>query len=96
MSVLGQLRDNIFGPRSVQIAQMTNPCPACDAPGVVAEMYLDSDGQPDMMVIKCQKCGPVKNLYPGHRRPQPRFEKNFWEATHGEFNKKRLVSKKEI
>lgn len=96
MGVLSALRTSVFGPKTVQLCDITNPCPNCDATGVKAEMYLDSDGNPEMMVVKCPKCGPVKKLYAGHRnRPQPRFEKSFWEwRTGDEANLKKVTSKK--
>lgn len=95
MSRLQAIKDSIFGPRTVQIAQITNPCDICESLDVVAEMYLDSDGQPDLMVINCPKCGPIKKLYPGHRnRPQPRFESMYAEALTGQFKKPKF--KKEI
>ena len=95
MGKLQAIKDSIFGPRTIQVAQITNPCDICESPNVVAEMYLDSDGQPDLMVVKCPKCGPIKKLYPGYRnRPQPRFERNYAEALTGQFQKPK--SKKEV
>lgn len=95
MSVFSETKRLLFGPKTVFVCKITNPCPVCEGTEVISEMYVDSDGQPEMMVVKCQKCGPIKNLYAGHRmRPQPRFERNYAEALIGEFRKPKL--KKEI
>jgi hypothetical protein len=87
-NILNQIRHAVFGPKTVEICDVTNPCPVCEGPGVKMEVYLDSDGIAEMLVMKCPKCGPVKHLFQGYRmRPQPRFERNYAEALTGQFKK---------
>jgi RNase P subunit RPR2 len=95
-SILDQLKKSVFGPKTVQVCDMTNPCPNCDGPGCKAEVYLDSDGMAEMMSIKCPKCGPVKTLYAGRFRPEPRFQKDFfaWRAGADKDDMKKITTQK--
>ena len=95
-SILDSVR-NMFGPKTVQVCDVTNPCPNCDSLGVKMEVYLDSDGVAEMLVMKCPKCGPVKKLFQGHRmRPEPRFQKEFfeWRAGADKDDMKKITTQK--
>ena len=96
MSLISGLTSKIFGPHTVEVCKMTNPCVICDSKDVTAEAYLDSDGEAEMLVIKCPKCGPIKNLYRGRKgnRPEPRFERNYAEWLTGDYRKPKF--KKEV
>lgn len=99
MSVISNVYQRIFGPHTVEVCKMTNPCVICDSKNVIAEAYLDSDGEAEMLVIKCPTCGPIKNLYRGMRgntlyQREPRFQRNYAEWLTGEFRKPKF--KREI
>ena len=88
MRTIADLGRKIFGPRTVEVCKMTNPCFVCDSLEMIAEAYLDSDGEAELLVIKCPKCGPIKKLYRGMRgRPEPRYERNYAEWLTGDFRK---------
>lgn len=97
MSILGSIKEKIFGPETVEICSITNPCEICDS-ACIGLMHLDSNKQPEMLEIKCPKCGPIKILYAGQpwRRfqPEPRFQRNYAEWLTGDYRKP--TPKKEI
>jgi RNase P subunit RPR2 len=65
-----------MGAKTVTVEQIANPCQQCGAPQI-GKMHLDSDGRPEMMVVRCLKCGAQKRLYAGRR--EPRYKKSLLE-----------------
>ena len=86
------LKRKIFGPKTIFMCKITNPCGICQSPDCHIEMYVDSDNLPEMMVVKCPTCGPLKTLTAGrYMRPEPRFERNYAEWLTGAFRKPKTL-----
>lgn len=67
--------------KTLRFAAISNPCPICGGPTYL-EGHLSATKIPEMLVVKCGKCGEIKKLY--SQRPQPRFEDIHAEAVVGE------------
>lgn len=81
-----------MGAKTYRFAQLTNPCPICG--GVTfLEGHVSATKVPEILVVKCPKCGEIKKLF--STRPQPRFEDIHVEAVLGE-PAKRPKQRKEI
>jgi hypothetical protein len=94
MSILSQVRHTLFGPKTVHLNKLTNPCPMCGNGNCDLEVHLDSDGIAEMLVCKCPTCGPFKELYAGYRnRPQPKYERAFWQWRTGK-DKNQIIPQK--
>jgi hypothetical protein len=95
MSIVSALSRKLFGPKTIYMSKIKNPCEICQSPDCHIEMYVDSDNLPEMMVVKCPKCGPIKTLTAGrYHRPEPRYERNYAEWLTGAFRKPKM--RKEI
>jgi len=63
--------------KTIEVAQIENPCQQCGGPQV-GKMHFDSDNNPELMSIRCLKCGAQKRLYAGRR--EPRYRRGFANA----------------
>jgi hypothetical protein len=78
--------------KTIRFATLTNPCPICDGLTYL-EGHLSAMKVPEVLVVKCEKCGEIKRLF--STRPQPIYEDIHVEAVLGE-KTKRPRKRKEI
>ena len=50
------------GAQTTHIVNCENPCAYCQGPTYI-QAHTDSDGNVEMFVVKCPKCGEIKRLY---------------------------------
>ncbi len=65
------------GAKTVAVEQVENPCQRCGG-GQIGKMHFSAEGRPEMMVVRCLKCGAEKRLYSGRR--EPRYAKGYYDA----------------
>lgn len=78
--------------KTIRFAKLSNPCPICEGPTFL-EGHLSASKVPEMIVVKCPKCGEIKKLF--RDKPQPVYEEIHAEAVVGE-NVKRPKQRKEV
>lgn len=78
--------------RTYRFSRLTNPCPICGGTTYL-EGHASAMKVPEVMVVKCEKCGEIKKLF--STKPQPRFEEIHTEAVLGE-KTKRPRARKEV